>query len=694
MLNLSDKAVESNETISVSEQANEVAVENSQSISVDDQPKLENNHSSEVVAEEVVDKPERLKKYVFQKMDQYFLSDNFDVEDKDVVDLSEKYKNVATQFKAGMLVLGTIVEKESRGIQVSISYKSDGFIPSYEFSDSEFSALSLGDKIEAMIDSLEDSECNLVLSYQKAKSIRVWNDITKIFETNGSIVGRITHKVKGGLNIDIGIPAFLPGSQIDVSKVLDFDQYVGQEVGCKIIKINKKRGNVIVSRRACIEEERNESRKKSLENLQEGQIIRGVVKNITSYGAFVDIGGIDGLLHITDMSWGRISHPGELVKIGDEINVKILSFDKDNAKISLGIKQLHDNPWQDIDKSFPEGCRVKGKISSITDYGLFVEVAPGVEGLVHISEISWTERVQDLNGRYKVGEDIEVVVANVEKNERRMSLSVKRLDNDPWKVAFDKFKPADKLHGTVSNVTDFGVFVRIYPGVDGLVHVSDISWTDHIDSPKEKFKKGDAIEVVVLSVEEEKHRISLGVKQLQKDPWESIEAEFPIGSLVTGVVSKVTNFGVFVKFSNGIEGLAYISELSNKEIPDISKFISVGASDVFKVLKSSASERKLGLSLKAVREPAETEEAEARMVARRASVVTPVATKPEVTYKAVPIKQQESAPKYSEKKRVVVSSSQSQSSSVESSMKGSLQLALEKMKKDKADGNNSGDNSK
>lgn len=378
MLNHSDKDVESKEAISSSEQANEVVLESSQSISTDDKSSLMDDVSSEVVASEevvasdVVAKPEKLKKYIFQKMDQYFLSDNFNVEDKDVVDLSEKYKTVATQFKAGMLVLGTIVEKESRGIQVSISYKSDGFIPSYEFSDSEFSSLSVGDKIEAMIDSLEDSECNLVLSYQKAKSIRVWNDITKIFETNGSIVGRITHKVKGGLNIDIGIPAFLPGSQIDVSKVLDFDQYVGQEVGCKIIKINKKRGNVIVSRRACIEEERNESRKKSLENLQEGQVIRGVVKNITSYGAFVDIGGIDGLLHITDMSWGRISHPGELVKIGDEINVKILSFDKDNAKISLGIKQLHDNPWQDIDKSFPEGCRVKGKISSITDYGLFV----------------------------------------------------------------------------------------------------------------------------------------------------------------------------------------------------------------------------------------------------------------------------------------------------------------------------------
>ncbi len=617
--------------------------------------KAEKNADNSKATEPKLNRAE-LVRQIIPKMDRYFLDDNYTAGADTGADLDSTYKLAADRFKASMLVNGEILEKESRGILVGIDYKSDGFIPNFEFSNHEFDKLKVGDHLEVMIDSLEDSEGNLVLSYQKAKSIRVWNDITNLFEKGGSIVGRITHKVKGGLSIDIGIPAFLPGSQIDIAKVTDFDQFVGQEVACKIIKINKKRGNVIVSRRAFLEEERNESRKKSLENLSEGQIIRGTVKNITSYGAFVDIGGIDGLLHITDMSWGRITHPSEILKIGDEITVKILSFDRDNAKISLGIKQLYDNPWQDIDKRFPEGSRVKGTISSITDYGLFVEVAPGVEGLVHISEISWTERVQDLNSRYKVGEEIEVMVASVEKNERRMSLSVKRLDNDPWKVAFDRFKPADRITGTVSNVTDFGVFVRIYPGVDGLVHVSDISWTDHVESPKDKFKKGDTVDVVVLSIEEDKHRISLGIKQLQKDPWESIETVFPVGSLVTGIVSKVTNFGVFVKFDNGVEGLAYISELSNKEVSDPGKLLPVGTKETFKVIKASSSERKLGLSLKAVKEPAETEEA--------AKKQTSTHYKQEGPRKPV----NHSAPKKSEEPA--------------SSMKGSLQLALERMKKD------------
>lgn len=597
MLNHSDKNLESSENIVKDE------------VVVTEEPST-NQEAAPVEVQE---------KVTFVTMDKYFLDDNYNPASDAGIDLSAPYKEIADKFKAGILITGKVVEKESKGVIVSIDYKSDGLIPSYEFSDHELAKLNPNDEIEVMIDSLEDAEGNLILSYQKAKSIRVWNEITKIFENNGSIIGRITNKVKGGLNIDIGIPAFLPGSQIDVTKVVDFDQYVGKEVACKIIKINKKRGNVIVSSRAFIEEERNEVRRKSLENLQEGQIIRGVVKNITSYGAFVDIGGIDGLLHITDMSWGRISHPSELVKIGDEVTVKILSFDKDNAKISLGIKQLHDNPWHDVDMLFKEGSKVTGKVSAITDYGVFVELAPGVEGLVHISEVSWTERVQDLHSRYKVGDEIEVVILGIEKNERRMSLSIKRKDNDPWKAAFDKFKPGDKVVGMVSNVTDFGVFVRIHPGVDGLVHVSDISWTDHIESPRDRFKKGDSVEVVVLSVEEDKHRISLGIKQSQKDPWSNIEVDFVVGSLVSGTVSKVTNFGVFVKFDNGIEGLAYVSELSNKEISDIAKFLPVGTRETFKVIKSSASERKLGLSLKAVREPQETEEAEARMAQRRAN---------------------------------------------------------------------------
>lgn len=661
MLNHSDKNLESSESTTKEEIVGDGQTTGQTEVQQEN-PVAEEKKSSKEVGYST--------KVVIESMDKYFLEDNYK-EATEALDLAAPFKAIADKFKAGILISGKIVEKESKGIIVSIDYKSDGLVPSYEFSNHELARLAIGDEIEVMIDALEDADGNLILSYQKAKSIRVWNEITKIYEDNGSIIGRITNKVKGGLNIDIGIPAFLPGSQIDVTKVVDFDQYVGKDVACKIIKINKKRGNVIVSSRAFIEEERNEIRRKSLENLEESQIIRGTVKNITSYGAFVDIGGIDGLLHITDMSWGRISHPSEMVKIGDEVTVKILSFDKENAKISLGIKQLHDNPWHDVDKLFKEGGKVVGKVSAITDYGVFVELAPGVEGLVHISEVSWTERVQDLHSRYKIGDEVEVVILGIEKNERRMSLSIKRKDNDPWKAAFDKFKPGDKVVGVVSNVTDFGVFVRIHPGVDGLVHVSDISWTDHIESPRDRFKKGDNIEVVVLSVEEDKHRISLGIKQSQKDPWSTIENDFIIGSLVTGVVSKVTNFGVFVKFENGIEGLAYVSELSNKEIPDIARFLPVGTKETFKVIKASASERKLGLSLKAVREPQETEEAEARMAQRKNANKGDRSSEGHKQHSGGEQKRHSSQYDYSDSRN--------------ETSKGSLQMALEKIRKDKND---------
>ncbi|HBS47720.1 TPA: 30S ribosomal protein S1 [Candidatus Dependentiae bacterium] len=512
------------------------------------------------------------------------------------------------QFQEGIVLAGKIVNASSDGVLIDIQYKSNGLIPSHEFSPIELKRLTPGNDLEVVIDRLEDESGNVVLSYQKAKALRAWNKITETSEKDEPVSGIVTHKVKGGLSVDIGIPAFLPGSQVDVQRVSDFDQFVGQEVTCKILKVNKKRGNVIISRRKYIEEQKYEDRKKALDTIQEGQVVSGIVKNITNYGVFVDIGGIDGLLHITDMSWGRVNHPSELVKIGDTISVKVLSFDKDREKISLGMKQLTDNPWLNIENKYSIGSTVTGKISSITDYGLFAEIEKGIEGLVHISEISWTDRIANLSKHYKIGDEIKAKIVALDVENRRMSLSIKQLAEDPWKKVAETIKPGEKIKGQISNITDFGLFVRVANGIDGLVHVSDLSWTDHIAHPNELFKKGDAVEAVVLSIDPDNRKISLGIKQLKDDPWKDIEQRYPVGTVVEGTITKITNFGAFVKFQDGIEGLAHISELSNKEIGKIEDILKVGEQVSFKIIKVNQEERKLALSLKALTIPQETKE--------------------------------------------------------------------------------------
>ena len=512
--------------------------------------------------------------------------------------LNSLYEGVVNKFKPGKLIVGKIVNATPDGVTLDIGYKSNGMIPRYEFSDFELKKLQAGDELEVILDELEDVSGNLVLSYEKAKATKAWDFINKLFEENKPVEGVVTGKVKGGLSVDIGIPAFLPGSQVDVQRVNDFDQYVGQTISAYILKINQKRGNVIISRRKFLSEQRQESRKKVLDGLQEGQVIQGVVKNITNYGVFIDIGGVDGLLHITDMTWGRIAHPSELVKIGDKIPVRVLSFDKEHEKISLGMKQLADNPWEKISADVVPGARIKGKISSITDYGLFVEIQPGVEGLVHISEISWTERVTNLHKLFKVGQEIEVYVVSIDKNNRRMSLSVKQLADNPWKSIAQRFKDGDVIKGKISNITDFGVFVQLMPGIDGLVHISDLSWTEHITHPGDIYKVGDEVEAVVCSIDEENKRISLGIKQLAQNPWELIEKEYPVGNIVEGEVSKITNFGAFVKLPVGIEGLVHISELSENNVDRVEDVLHVGKKYQFRVIKASKEDRKLGLSLK------------------------------------------------------------------------------------------------
>ena len=510
-----------------------------------------------------------------------------------IQDMQELYDGTVGRFSTGQLITGRVLEVDASGVLIDIDYKSNGFVPAYEFPEHELKALKVGSDIEVMIDEIENVNGDVVLSYEQAKAVKAWDRIAKLQEAGLPVEGMVLHKVKGGLSVDVGIPAFLPGSQVDLHRVTDFDQYVGQMVTAEIIKINKKRGNIIISRRKFLAERRDESRKVVLGNLEVGKIIQGVVKNITNYGVFIDVGGVDGLLHITDMTWGRISHPSEIVRIGETISVKVLSIDKENFKVSLGMKQMDKNPWQGLDASIQIGSRVKGKVASITDYGVFVEVQKGVEGLIHISEISWTDRISNLQDRFAVGQEIEALVVSLDVDNRRMSLSIKQLEKNPWTAVSEDFKAGQTIKGVISNVTDFGIFVQLMPGVDGLVHVSDLSWTEHIEHPGDLYKRGDKIEAVILSIDEDSKKVALGIKQLKQDPWKTVETDFPVESIVKGTVTKITNYGAFVKLSTGIEGLIYNSELvEQKDEP-----VKPGQERELRVINASAEERKLGLSL-------------------------------------------------------------------------------------------------
>lgn len=545
-------------------------------------------------------------------------------------ELNRLYQGTLQNLTPGKLVKGTVVDITNDGVLVDIGYKSEGSISRYEFGPHELKKFKLGDDIEVILDELESVDGNVVLSYEKAKALKAWDEIIKLFEEEKPVQGMVTHKVKGGLSVDIGIPAFLPGSQIDLQRVTDFDQYVGQSITANIIKVNQKRGNVIISRRKHLSDQRSETRKKILDTLSEGQTIQGTVKNITNYGVFIDIGGVDGLLHITDMTWGRISHPSELVRIGDKITTKVLSFDKDNEKISLGLKQLSDNPWKEMGEDLKVGSIVKGRISSITDYGLFVEIANGIEGLVHISEISWTDRIADLRDKFKVGQQVDVLVVSLDKENRRMSLSIKQLEKNPWDAIAEKFKIGDKIKGTISNITDFGIFVQLMPGIDGLVHISDLSWTEHIEHPADIYKRGSEVEAVILAIDKDNKKVSLGIKQLAEDPWNKIEDEYPVGKIIEGTISKITNFGAFVKLSSGIEGLVHISEYADRGVEKLDEILKVGEKHSFRVVNVNKDEHKLGLSPKleaSARKEKSTSAAKEEKPAKRATKAAPATPK-------------------------------------------------------------------
>jgi len=505
-------------------------------------------------------------------------------------------------FKVGDIVTGRVIEVQEDYVLVDINYKSEGLIPISEFRVVDGQReIAVDSQVEVYIDRVENENGMVVLSKDKADMLRAWTDISRAAENEEVIEGTIIAKVKGGLSVDIGVKAFLPGSQIDLRPVRNIDSFIGKKYKFKVIKFNKKRGNIVLSRRALLEEERESLRSQTLDAMKEGSIVRGVVKNITDYGAFIDLGGMDGLLHITDMSWGRVKHPSELVNVGDEIEVKVLKFDNEKERVSLGLKQLKDDPWNSASAEFTPGKKVTGKVVSLADYGAFIELAEGVEGLIHVSEMSWTKRVKHPSQLVKVGDDVTVQVLEVDNANRRISLGMKQLETNPWLELKESYPPGTIIEGEVKSITDFGIFIGVDEGIDGMVHVSDFSWTKRINHPSEMFKKGDKVRAVVLGVDIENERFSLGLKQLEADPWSAIDQKYKIGSQYDVKITKMTDFGVFVELESDIEGLIHISELSTKRVEKPDDVVQVGETIRAEVISIDKESRKIGLSSKLVK---------------------------------------------------------------------------------------------
>lgn len=499
-------------------------------------------------------------------------------------------------LSSGFVLKGRVVEITKDFVVIDVGLKSEGLVPIGEFTDP--SELVLGNIVEAFLEQTEGEDGQIVLSRDKARRLRQWENIVHNC-TEGSIVtGKVMRKVKGGLMVDIGIEAFLPGSQIDNKRIKNLDEYLDKIYDFKILKINTDRKNIVVSRRELLEEERMTKKVEMLENFHEGEIRRGTVKNITDFGVFLDIDGVDGLLHITDMTWKRIKHPSEMVNIGDELEVIILHVDREKGRVALGMKQKETNPWEEIEKKYPPGTHVKGKIVSLVPYGAFLEIEPGIEGLIHVSEMSWTKTINDPSEMVKKGDEVEAIVLSVQKDEGKISLGMKQLENNPWDVVEKKYPIGMSVTAEIRNLTNYGAFVELEPGIDGLIHISDLSWIKKVSHPSEIFKKGDKVDAVILSVDKENKKITLGVKQLSENPWENIEKIMPVGALVKGVVSKITAFGAFVELASGLEGLIHVTELSDQPFGKVEEVISKGQEVTAKVIKVDPEHKKLSLSVK------------------------------------------------------------------------------------------------
>ncbi len=509
-------------------------------------------------------------------------------------------------IKEGEIARGKVLSIDADFVQIDIGFKSEGMIATWEFMTEEGELLiSVGDEVEVLVEEVESDDGQLVLSKEKAERLKVWDEISNAYDNEEAVEGTIVARVKGGLSVDIGVKAFLPGSQVDLRPVRNLEALLGEKASFKIIKFNKRRGNIVLSRRALLETERKKMRETTLMTLAEGQILDGVIKNLTDYGAFIDLGGIDGLLHITDMSWGRISHPSELFQVGDEIKVKVLKFDQEAERVSLGLKQIQPDPWIDAGMRYPIGMRIQGKVVSLTDYGAFVELEPGIEGLVHVSEMSWTKRVKHPSKVVTIADQVEAVVLDVDERDRKISLGMKQIEENPWTVIEERYPVGTEVSGLVRNITNFGIFVGLEEGIDGLVHVSDISWTEQVKHPSERFEKGDEVKAIVLKIDKDNEKFSLGIKQLEPNPWEDILKKYTVGSKITGPVKNVTDFGVFVQLEEGIDGLVYSSELAAERIETPSEHFKEGQEITALVVKVDAKEQKISLSIRAVNDKAE-----------------------------------------------------------------------------------------
>ena len=513
--------------------------------------------------------------------------------------LAALYEETFKNLEEGTITEGHVVAVTKDKVVVDIGYKSEGMIPNDQFSTEELQNIKVGDRLQVYIEECEDADGNLVLSKEKADKMKIWEELEKLFNDGKSIDGKIVARIKGGMMVDIGVKAFLPGSQIDLHPVRDLDGLVGRTFPLKIIKINHRRGNVVVSRRVLLEETRDSKRKTTLSTLKEGQLIHGVVKNITDYGAFIDLGGIDGLLHITDMSWGRVGHPSEMFNIGDKVEVSVLKYDRETGRISLGLKQKSADPWTGVASKYAIGTRVRGRVVSLTDYGAFIELEPGIEGLVHVSVMSWTHEVRHPSRVVSIGDQVEAAVLNVDPASRKISLGMKQTAPNPWDMVEGKYAIGTRIEGKVKSLTDFGAFVGLEEGIDGLIHISDMSWTKHIKHPSELFKKGQKVDAVVLRIDKEKERLSLGYKQLKNDPWDDeIPKRYAVGDVAVGKVSKVADFGIFVELDGGVEGLIHISEAGFDPQAKLEEKFKLQDEVTAKIIKVDREERKIALSLR------------------------------------------------------------------------------------------------
>ncbi len=535
---------------------------------------------------------------------------------------AELFEQSVKNVKEGEVVRGTVLSIDDDHVQIDVGFKSEGLVPTWEFMDDDGTLLvGPGDAVDVLVEQSEDSHGRIVLSKEKADRLLVWDEISCAYKADEPVEGTVVARVKGGLAVDIGVKAFLPGSQVDLRPVRNLEHVVGQKLTFKIIKFNKRRGNIVLSRRALLETDRRKLRETTLQTLAAGQIIDGVIKNLTDYGAFIDLGGIDGLLHVTDMSWGRVNPPSELFHVGDEIKVKVLKFDPESERVSLGLKQIQPDPWIDASMRYPIGKRLQGKVVSLAEYGAFVELEPGIEGLIHVSEMSWTKRVKHPSKVVSVGDTVESVVLDVDERERKISLGMKQIEENPWSMIEEAYPIGTKVTGTIRNITNFGIFVGLEEGIDGLVHVSDVSWTEQIKHPGEKFKKGDAVEAVVLKIDKENEKFSLGIKQLQPNPWEEILKRYPVGSEITGEVARVAEFGAFVKLEEGIEGLIYSSELSHERVDNPAEVVQAGQEVTALVVKVDPAEQKISLSIRALSDK-EQREALKRLAAQQSQSQT------------------------------------------------------------------------